>query len=631
MKKSNSKSQIFHLQQSNLMEMESGLKMFTQTNKPCFSTKLILTYLSALFLLLILFHIQTSPFTSLSSPASTPWSFFHQWKSSDHRSKVVETLTDRLRDSVTFLPLKDLRFAETTMTGNTWFMSSLNDSHDEDGSEYLYFPSPAAKGRILCIKGRNARDGTKNSYALAWCHGPTPLEPCKATRDTWPESIPNSATLILGLTYVSDTYYNYDNLWHGLCTVAPFVSWLVKNQCLKPTRWVLFHWGEMRTKMGSWVENLLKANYGIGGVVVDRFEGGDGPYCFEKAVVMRHGLGRMGEERKMEVFELLTCKAREVCGLKMMGRGNEQNGIPLTRLTLTRLTLLMRRGSRAFKNGTTVADVFAKECARIKGCILSVVQSEDLSFCDQVRVMTNTDIVASPHGAQLTNMLFMDRGSSIMEFFPKGWLEHAGNCKLELKIETKVLKGLLEACLASRLSPGGDSEEGMENGKLMKAVTGARILNSRSSGVTGARAWKSCSQYFVLFLSQLERGNLRSSGTLCLTLERMSSAQSSVNFTYLALLTVLKYARAVYRHQTAARSVGVKLQFCQANLCASLRGSEPVKLRLWGVLAFPLLFYFVNCRLLPYCLIAAFGNLGLLAGYSAKPIGASLGRDMPPL
>ncbi|CAL5332708.1 unnamed protein product [Camellia sinensis] len=195
-----------------------------------------------------------------------------------------------------------------------------------------------------------------------------------------PESIPNSATLILGLTYVSDTYYNYDNLWHGLCAVAPFVSWSVKNQRLKPRRWVLFHWGEMRTKIGSWVENLLKANYGIGGVVVDRFEAGDGPYCFEKAVVMRHDLGRMGEERNMEIFELLRCKAREVCGLKMMGRGNEQNGIPLTRLTL-----LMRRGSRAFKNGTTVVDVFAKECARIKGCILSVVQSEDLSFCDQVR------------------------------------------------------------------------------------------------------------------------------------------------------------------------------------------------------------------------------------------------------
>lgn len=86
----------------------------------------------------------------------------------------------------------------------------------------------------------------------------------------------------------------------------------------------------------------------------------------------------------------------------------------------------MRRGSRSFKNATAVFDIFAKECAKIDGCILEMIQSEDLSFCDQVRVMMNTDIVASPHGAQLTNMLFMDRDSSVMEFFPKGWLKLAG-------------------------------------------------------------------------------------------------------------------------------------------------------------------------------------------------------------
>ncbi|KAF9602992.1 hypothetical protein IFM89_033290 [Coptis chinensis] len=33
---------------------------------------------------------------------------------------------------------------------------------------------------------------------------------------------------------------------------------------------------------------------------------------------------------------------------------------------------------------------------------------------------------ASPHGAQLTNMLFMDRNRSVMEFFPNGWWEYAG-------------------------------------------------------------------------------------------------------------------------------------------------------------------------------------------------------------
>lgn len=40
--------------------------------------------------------------------------------------------------------------------------------------------------------------------------------------------------------------------------------------------------------------------------------------------------------------------------------------------------------------------------------------------------MSMTDILVSPHGAQLTNMFLMDRNSSVMEFFPKGWLKLAG-------------------------------------------------------------------------------------------------------------------------------------------------------------------------------------------------------------
>ena len=44
----------------------------------------------------------------------------------------------------------------------------------------------------------------------------------------------------------------------------------------------------------------------------------------------------------------------------------------------------------------------------------------------QVKLMSLTDILISPHGAQMTNLFMMDRNSSIMEFFPKGWKELAG-------------------------------------------------------------------------------------------------------------------------------------------------------------------------------------------------------------
>jgi hypothetical protein len=39
---------------------------------------------------------------------------------------------------------------------------------------------------------------------------------------------------------------------------------------------------------------------------------------------------------------------------------------------ITRLTLLTRRGSRSFKNVTAVIDIFARECARVEGCLLEV-------------------------------------------------------------------------------------------------------------------------------------------------------------------------------------------------------------------------------------------------------------------
>ncbi|KAG9144274.1 hypothetical protein Leryth_016928 [Lithospermum erythrorhizon] len=366
----------------------------------CHMTKLI-TSLFFLFLILIFLNIKSSPSLDLYSLSSKSWGLMGRWQ----RTSKSRNMVSMLQESVTFLPLKDLRFSENPTSGNTWFMSSLNDTHEENEAEHLYFPSDASKGRVLCIKGRDTRDGTKNSYALAW-----------------PEALPDLATLLKGLTFVSDTYYNHENLWHGVCATIPFVRWSMKNNCIRPDRWVLFHWGELRLKMGSWIEQLMRVNFGE--VYVEGFNNGsDIPYCFEKVVIMRHDLGRLGLENKLKVSDHLRCKARKYCEINPIGRGVEVNerGEPIIRFTL-----LLRRGSRSFKNSTSVTEIFAKECAKIQGCILNVVQSEDLNFCDQVRVMTQTDIVASPHGAQLTNMLFMDRNSSIMEFFPKGWLEHAG-------------------------------------------------------------------------------------------------------------------------------------------------------------------------------------------------------------
>ncbi|CAI9116198.1 OLC1v1017287C1 [Oldenlandia corymbosa var. corymbosa] len=375
-----------------IMKQGESVKRSTKMKNEFCSIKFIM-WITFLFLIFVVFRVQTPYYFSCPSSGLD----------SEKANISIDDATKKLKASVTFLPIKDLRFSNKAMEGNTWFMSSLYDTIEKDEAEYLYFPSDASQDRVLCLKGRDSGDGTKNSYALAW-----------------KDSLPESAIFMEGLTFISYTYFNHINLWHGIGTAVPFVRWSMKNGCLRPRRWILYKTGEVTFKMGSWLEQLLKIYYG--NLKIEKFEKGDGPYCFEKAVVVRHDTGGMGLENKLKAFDSLRCKARKFCGIPVRTRRNvDERGNPVINFTL-----LLRKGSRSFKNATVVAEVFSKECAKVEGCVFNLIQSEDLSFCDQVRVMSNSDIVASPHGAQLTNMFFMERNSSVMEFFPKGWLEYAG-------------------------------------------------------------------------------------------------------------------------------------------------------------------------------------------------------------
>ncbi|GAA0169683.1 glycosyltransferase [Lithospermum erythrorhizon] len=321
----------------------------------------------------------------------------------------------KLRDSVTFLPMKDLRFSKAALRGHTWFMSSMYDKQEEGEVQYQRFPSEASKGRFLCLKGNDRHDGSWNYYALAW-----------------PETLPHNATLKKGLTFVSYNHYDYGNIWHGLSAVVPFVSWYVKNNCKAvPDRWILYHWGELRLGFGPWLTYLMEATFGENNVFIenlDEFGSGDhnidntdsddsSPVCFEDAVVMRHNEGGMGKLRRYEAYDMLRCKARMYCNV---------SDVEASRNSRIGLTLFMRTGARSFKNESVVIKIFEKECQKVQGCQLTVAYSNHLTFCEQVKVMSQTDILVSPHGAQLTNMFFMNRNSSVMEFFPKGWLKLAG-------------------------------------------------------------------------------------------------------------------------------------------------------------------------------------------------------------
>ncbi|KAF8012897.1 hypothetical protein BT93_I0916 [Corymbia citriodora subsp. variegata] len=375
-----------------------------------YTAKLFVYVVSTCVLLFVLSQISLLQSRSIPSP-QWPLSLVHQWQkiildtTSDGPLDATASKVERLRDAVTFLPLKDLRFAERPAEGHTWFISSLNDTSTGGGPQHLRFPSDSSKGRVLCLKGRDFHDGSWNYYALAW-----------------PDTLPRNATLMSGLTFVSYNHYDYDNIWHGLSTVYPFVAWHHGESCRRPPeRWVLYHWGELRPEMSPWLSKLMEATFGKppSVEVFDKIME-DGSVCFEDAVVTRHNEGGMSMERRIEAYDLLRCSVRRYCNLssEVDGDANEVNTI--------RLTLFMRRGGRSFRNESAVVEIFQRECDKVGGCRLKVAHSNDLSFCDQVKVMSTTDVLASPHGAQLTNLFIMDRNSSVMEFYPKGWLRHAG-------------------------------------------------------------------------------------------------------------------------------------------------------------------------------------------------------------
>ena len=129
--------------------------------------------------------------------------------------------------------------------------------------------------------------------------------------------------------------------------------------------------------MGPWVKSLMQATFG-GSVNIEEFgDSGNGVACFEEAVVTRHNEGGMSRERRLEVYNMMRCKAREYCNVRIEGRG----------LTVIGLTMLMRTGARSFRNESAVVGIFQRECGKIEGCRLTVAYSDNLTFCQQVSII----------------------------------------------------------------------------------------------------------------------------------------------------------------------------------------------------------------------------------------------------
>lgn len=74
-----------------------------------------------------------------------------------------------------------------------------------------------------------------------------------------------------------------------------------------------------------------------------------------------------------------------------------------------------RKGRRRFDNQEELEQI-----AREKG--YEVVETEGMSVSDQIRLYQSARVIASNHGAGLTNILFASRGAKVVELFSPKWL-----------------------------------------------------------------------------------------------------------------------------------------------------------------------------------------------------------------
>ncbi|KAG0564796.1 hypothetical protein KC19_8G141000 [Ceratodon purpureus] len=282
------------------------------------------------------------------------------------------------------------------------FMSEVISRNNERGPPELFeFPSGLSHGRHLCFMGNDTSNGTRNSYTFAW-----------------EEALPVGAVVLNGTTLVSETEYDHNNPWHSMYNLVQFVYWKLANRCEKADRLILFHQSELRRSMGKWITQIFNA----AGLPTQPYEMpiGDKPICFQKAIVSRLGMGGVPTEIFRELYAQVRCQVRTLCNLPTT-RSTTENG-----KRSINITLMVRSGARQWKDQTAWQRVIADQCTKVEGCRWTTMYVANMTFCEQIKSMMETDILVSVHGAQLTNMIFMSQGGRILEMFPKGWLELAG-------------------------------------------------------------------------------------------------------------------------------------------------------------------------------------------------------------
>jgi Glycosyltransferase 61 len=92
--------------------------------------------------------------------------------------------------------------------------------------------------------------------------------------------------------------------------------------------------------------------------------------------------------------------------------------------TALKITVLMRATNRWILNLKELLSLLeTMGIADVPWLQSHVLELEDMSFVEQVAVMAETDILISPHGAALTNLIFMRPHSAVIELMTSPWYE----------------------------------------------------------------------------------------------------------------------------------------------------------------------------------------------------------------
>lgn len=127
---------------------------------------------------------------------------------------------------------------------------------------------------------------------------------------------------------------------------------------------------------------------------------GNTPICFERAVLSRSGIGGTPKEILQVLYREVRCAVRNYCKVPIARSGPQGD-------QSVQVTLVVRKGARAWKNVSDWEEVVKSECAKVNGCQWGIMQPDDLSFCEQVHSLI------SPPLTKLENFSchpFMSRG-----------------------------------------------------------------------------------------------------------------------------------------------------------------------------------------------------------------------------